>query len=514
MTSLRSRLVIFIAVGITAILTGGGYMTYDRVRARAWRELDRGLETVARSIAANVGHAMVIHRKQLRPRPDDWLDPIPLADDLTIWVLRPDGEPIGSRGPHADADPPPLEVTAEPSFATTTLASAAGSRVVALSFRPPAPRELGRGLPARFGRPLSERLGELARDRPPRDGDGADADEEPDRRPISLYVARDVGDLEVGLAHLRDLLTITWLASVLATILIVSFVVHRGLAPVIDLQQQLGELDEKRLDHRVAVAGAPTEITPVIEQLNVLLARLEGAFEREKRFNAHAAHELRTPLAGIRAILEVSLGRARAPDEHREAERECLEVTMQMQAVVESLLDLARLESGELAIEREPVALADLVASAVRSYRSAASERNLCFENAVDANGVVTTSRPLARRVVDNVIENAVCYADRATAIRVRSGQDEDAAWLAVENVATAAPADLAERAFDAFWRADAARTETGQHAGLGLALCRRILRALDGTVAATYDGARFTVRIRWPRPPAAANDGQSVAGR
>jgi len=483
MRSLRTRLVLGILVGITLFLAGNGILIYASVRNRMMREMDRTLETIARSASANV--AMELGRRARGAFPPDPNSAPPFPDplrrsDVRFQAWREDGVALVRSPELGEASLPRIAGGEEDvvAFESITLPDGSPARAAGLRFRPPPPPRRAPGEPP--GDPRMPR---------------ARGPEEP---PIlEIVVARDVRELLSALAHLRWLLVLTWVSSVAGCAAILSWVVHRGLRPLESLRRQIEAVDEATFGRAFAVEHTPVEIEPVIEQLNDLVRRIREAFDREQAFAADAAHELRTPLAGLRSTLEVALVRPRPTEEHLEAERQCLEIVTGMQAMVESLLDLARLGSTPSVDPAEPFRLADLIDECWGPLAPRAAGRGLQWVRRDDRSLAVRADRHLLGRVLGNILDNAVAYAEEGTAVELAASAVDGKLVLAVANSARGAPADVAEKAFDALWRGDASRSETGRHAGLGLSICRKIVKSLGGALEATFREGRFTMTLR-----------------
>lgn len=123
----------------------------------------------------------------------------------------------------------------------------------------------------------------------------------------------------------------------------------------------------------------------------------------------------------------------------------------------------------------------------------------MALRQVVDEGVRIERNAHYLRRVVGNLIENATTYADEGSEVVVAGRHVAGGVELTVENDATDAPADVARRAFDAFWRADTSRTSVGRHAGLGLSLCQRIVDELGGTIDVTCSGGRFIATVTVP---------------
>ncbi|QDV09782.1 Sensor kinase CusS [Planctomycetes bacterium Poly30] len=314
--------------------------------------------------------------------------------------------------------------------------------------------------------------------------------------PVEVVIARSTRELEQSLRLLRWILFATWGGSMLACAGVLGWLVRRGLSPLRRLSKQINDADQEGLDRTFELAGAAEELEPVVNQLNGFVERIREAFEREHAFTAHAAHELRTPLAGLRSTLEVSLSQPREAPEYVEAERECLRIALQLQRLVERLLELARAAEPNAERREDTVDLLALVDEAWLPLSDAAAERGVSLELDVPEELVVTTDRQLLLRVLQNVLENASVYADAESSIEVTANAEGEGFRLTCSNEAQAVTPGTAENAFDPFWRSDSARTATGIHAGLGLALCKGFVDVLGGKISIRTIEGRFTMTI------------------
>lgn len=309
---------------------------------------------------------------------------------------------------------------------------------------------------------------------------------------VVLAVARDLGEIDGTMARVTRSLVVVGLLATLLSAVIAFGVVRFGLAPVRALAAAIAEVREGELLARLDKAATPRELSPVVERLDDLLRRLAAAFARERELTAEVAHELRTPLAGLRATLEVALGRDDRPSEkYRAALAECLSITRQTEALVQTMLSLAQLDAGVVKVRAEPVALHTLVAEVVAELAPRAAARGVTVHSVLPATEVATDAEKL-RVVVHNLVENAVSYVDERGAIFV----ELHGATLQVRNTGCLlAPADV-PRVFERFWRGDAARS-SGAHAGLGLALCQKLMTTLGGSLTAQVSGDTFVATVK-----------------
>jgi signal transduction histidine kinase len=373
-----------------------------------------------------------------------------------------------------------------------------GNRDLARPSRPAAPVFTDVALPdGRAGRGIALRQ-PLRVEAPPA------ADGRPSRLSdsfVTVVVARGTEELVETLALVRGWLFGLTLLSLLAASGVALLVVSRGLRSTRALAAQISDLDASRLDSVLPSEGLPDEIAPVVAKINELLGRLRESFAREKRFTADVSHELRTPLAGLRTTLEVAASRERAAPDYRAAIEQAGAVVLEMQALCENLLALARLDARLLPIRPQQLLLRTLVEACWRPFQLPAQQRSLTFENEIDAESVVEIDPDQLRIIVSNLLSNAASYTAPGGTVRVRGGlvNGQPELLLAVLDTGPPIPDQLLPLVFDRFVRGDAIRS-TGVHCGIGLALVRGVSDALGLEVAAqnTADGGvSFVVNRR-----------------
>jgi len=214
---------------------------------------------------------------------------------------------------------------------------------------------------------------------------------------------------------------------------------------------------------------------------------------------AWVSHDLRTPLAGIRAMAEaldedVVTDRAAVVEYHRRIRAE----TARMSVLVDDLFELSRITSGTLTLTPGPVPLADLVSDAIATTAPLAARRGITVVAAESGWPVVTASEPELSRVIANLLINSVRYTPERGTVRIDAGRDRDDVWLAVSDTCGGIPdADL-PRVFDVAFRGSRARTPGMAGGGLGLAIVRGLVEAQGGRVHAANvgTGCRFEVRL------------------
>jgi signal transduction histidine kinase len=272
---------------------------------------------------------------------------------------------------------------------------------------------------------------------------------------------------------------------------------REGLRPLRRFAEQIARIDDRSLDSRLDLARAPSEVAPVGERLNELLDRLAATIERERGFSADIAHELRTPLASLRSTVDVALRRPRDAESDREAFEDARQATRRLQALVDRLLWLVRLEAGAVEIDVQPTELAPLLAETWRPLEQNAMARRLRVEWNVPEGLQVASDPLLAGIVLRNLLENAVAYADEGGRIEVRAARNGDQAAIEVTNSGSKVDQEEVAGLLRRFTRGDQARTLVGSRCGLGLALVETITKALGhGVEIRTSRGGAFTVSL------------------
>lgn len=458
--SLRSRLLAGMMGSISVLLILFGVVIYTTISRSLRDEFDFALEKMTRTLAAAALVERGVIEVELVPELIPDFQNARGALYFEYWI---DDGPVMKRSASLeDADLPHFHAADEsPVLRTITLPNGRPARAAGIRFRPAI---------------------EYARERPK----GAiQTDQFP---PVTVVVARETAELERRLDHLMWLLIAAGAGTMAVGLLVSLVVISRSLRPVRRLARDIAAIHEDELATRVGASGMPDEILPVVERLNELLQRLEAAFARERCFTSDVAHELRTPLAGIRSTLEVALSSERSAGEYKESLADTLDISKRLQSMVENLLILARLDAGQTAFHRERVGLSELIDDCWHPFAQSAASRGLVFENRIPTDLVCVSDRQNLTTVFTNLLQNSVEYTNASGRLWATGTNGEDAIEIGISNTGCQLTTEQVGHVFDRFWRADSARQNTGLHCGLGLALVRRISTALGSTTEAKVD--------------------------
>lgn len=269
-----------------------------------------------------------------------------------------------------------------------------------------------------------------------------------------------------------------------------------GLSPIEAMRRRAQGITLRSGGERLPLPAARDEVHRLGETLNSMLARLETSFERERRFVADASHELRTPIAILKAELEVALRDGRYDSSTRAALISAIEEADRLTRLAADLLDIARAGEGRLAIKPECVDVARLLESCRERFAARAKElsRRLIVEA---PSGLTAELDPLRlQQAINNLVDNALRHGQGDVLMRAQASSD--ALEISVSDQGPGFPREFAPQAFERFTRADPARTRGGS--GLGLAIVSAIVRAHGGEAEVGQDGSsEATVHLRLP---------------
>ena len=287
-----------------------------------------------------------------------------------------------------------------------------------------------------------------------------------------VAVARSLEPREETLHRLLHELTIAFpLALLLAAV--AGYALAAGALRPVEAMRRRAAAVTATHPGRLPVPRSRDEVSKLAVTLNDMLARLEAAFQHERRFVSDASHELRTPLALLRAELELALRRPRSADELELALRSAAEETERLSRLAEDLLLIARADQGALPIRREHVPAADVLATVAERFavRARTHAQSLRVE---DADAVLDADPLRVEQALGNLVDNALAYG--AGSVTLAAQPRDGVIELHVTDDGPGFPEDFVERAFDRFSRADDARSRGGT--GLGLSIVALIARA------------------------------------
>lgn len=299
----------------------------------------------------------------------------------------------------------------------------------------------------------------------------------------------------VAMFHMGADVVILAVAAASSTVAIAAaLLVGRSItAPVNRLRAVSGALARGDLSARALEEG-PAEIAELGAAFNGMAARLGELFDARRELVAWASHDLRTPLAAMRAMLEAVEDGVATPERYAEA---LAEQVRTLGVLVDDLFELARIDAGVLTLELEDASLAGLVQSCVRGLEAEAKRRNVRLETRLEGALPVRCAPEKVERVLLNLLTNALRHTPSDGSVAVLVEPATDVVRISVEDSGDGIAPEAQRRIFERFWRADPARSPGGS--GLGLAIARGLVEAQGGRIWAENrpsGGARFSFTL------------------
>lgn len=458
MKSIRQHLTFSLVLGFVLLLGAGGLAVYFLTRAALVREFDAGLQAKALTLITLTSQDQ--GRLVIEDLPPGFQNRTG-TEFFQLW--QADGT-IFKRSTSLGSATLPFRfgTLAKPVYWNLNLPRDLDGRAIGLEFSPKVDNE-----------------------------DNADQTEPPGK--AIIVVATDCRSLDQTLGILATVLAATGLLSLLAVVPLVRFSLRRGHAPLEELARQAAGITANSLHIRFPINQMPEELQPITTRLNDLLDRLEASFERERRFSADLAHELRTPLAELRAHAEVEL--KWNTGEEAGKHRETLNIAVQMEAMVTRLLEMARCEQDKLEFQLQSVHLARLLEEVWRSLAPQAEQKQLNVRFGVSADAVIETDGTLFRSILSNLLSNAVEYTPPGG--RIDLNWQSDDRELVLSNTVSDLSASDVPHLFERLWRKDKSRTG-GEHCGLGLSVSRAFAELLGLSLTAHFsEPATLTVVLK-----------------
>jgi heavy metal sensor kinase len=275
----------------------------------------------------------------------------------------------------------------------------------------------------------------------------------------------------------------------------------RALQPVDAISRAAQRISIENLADRLDVPNTGDQLQRLSETLNAMLARLESSVQRIKQFTANASHELRAPVSLIRTTAEVAVQRRDRPaTEYLHALDEILEESERTSQVVDSLMLLARADSGREVVEWAPADMASIIHSAIDQGEKLARNRGLKFSSKLSQSPIeIEADADALRRALLVLIDNAVKYTPAGGEVNVGLEAHDGFAVVSVEDSGIGITEADMPHIFDRFWRADRARSREHGGAGLGLSIAKWIVEEHGGSIEVQSKpgkGSLFRVRI------------------
>lgn len=319
---------------------------------------------------------------------------------------------------------------------------------------------------------------------------------------VRIRVAASDGQHRRTLQALQQIFCVTLPVLALLAALIGYALMGRFLRLVRRMIEGAQAITAGRRSGRLPAAPARDELGELTDTLNRMLDALEEAFQRELRFASDASHELRTPVAVIRACTEELMQSTALPDQARKPLNAILSESRSMQRLIEQLLMLTRGQEGRLRLEKDRFPVRDVLEAVEDTLGEAARTAGITISLEAPADLTITADQSLFSQLMLNLTENAIKYGRPGGHVLLSAEEEPCGILLRVADDGMGISAENLPHVFERFFRADAARDRSGT--GLGLSIAQWIVRAHHGTISVESEEGRGTVfSVRWPDAPA-----------
>ncbi len=278
------------------------------------------------------------------------------------------------------------------------------------------------------------------------------------------------------------------------------FLANQALQPIDRVTRTAQSISTRDLSRRINYHGPPDEIGRLAKTLDQMLDRLEKGFEQERRFTSDASHELRTPLTALKGRIEVTLNRARSPQEYQETLTTLNGEVDRLIRLSSSLLYLARLDQAGQSWQSENLDLSDLLDSMVDSMQAVAELKEIKLTSHIPSGLHLRGNLDQLTRLFLNLLDNALKYTPAGGEVLVQVGKSGERVWVAIKDNGPGIAARHLPHLFERFYRAESDRASNSGGAGLGLAIAYEITRQHGGTLEVeSQPGQGATLKVLLP---------------
>ncbi|MGI9293646.1 MAG: sensor histidine kinase [Pseudomonadales bacterium] len=318
---------------------------------------------------------------------------------------------------------------------------------------------------------------------------------------IGSEVILQIGETVEESEEMLEILLAVFGVMFLLTIPIASFVgwamARQAVRGIEEVSETAAHIEGGHLDQRVAVKAHGDEIQKLADTFNAMLDRIRDLITEMREMTDNIAHDMRSPLARIRAISEVAVSSAETGDEHKIAASATIEECDRLLQMINATLDVAEAEAGSAAADKQTINISELAKDACELFEPVADEKEIELSCQADAGCRIHGNVHNLQRMLANLLDNALKYTPPKGKIDINLGCDEQGIKVAVADTGVGIPEPDQARIFERFFRCDQSRSKTG--CGMGLSFSQAVARAHGGDISVTSEpgnGTTFTITI------------------
>ncbi|MBP1394095.1 Cu(+)/Ag(+) sensor histidine kinase, partial [Providencia rettgeri] len=287
----------------------------------------------------------------------------------------------------------------------------------------------------------------------------------------------------------------------LFTILVVYFLVIKGLKPLKDVSDEIKNVTSENLSVRLDPDSVPNELKQLTKSFNQMLVKIEDVFVRQTNFSADIAHEMRTPITNLMTETQISLSKNRSKEELVEVLYSNLEEYNRLSRMISDMLFLAQADDNRLIPEKKVINIKTEIELIFDYFEYLAEENEIKLKLIGDTDPIMA-DKDMLRRAITNLISNAIRYTPKGDSVSINISNVKNGIELIISNPGMKIPEEHLAKLFDRFYRVDKSRQRKNEGSGIGLAIVKSIILAHKGRITVTSDdfSTRFTVFL--PKEP------------
>jgi len=325
--------------------------------------------------------------------------------------------------------------------------------------------------------------------------------------PINNENGKTIGELTIAVSRQEShnvLNNLIWVLLIsFPIVLLVQFfsssvAASRAIKPVHQLISSASAINDSNIESRLKLPLHKDELYELTQTINDLLGRIEKSISQQKQFTSDASHEIRTPLAAIRGTLEVLVRRKRTPEIYEEKISGIIQIVDRLDALLEQLLNLARIDSGKTIARVESIYLLPIISTVQQKWEIHAVYKNITFHTNISRETMVRGDKFFLELMLDNLVNNAIKYGIHSG--NVWLNWDDISQTLSVRDDGIGIPEKDIPHIFNRFYRADESRSSVIKGSGLGLSIVQKLASLQNITLrVSSREGEGSTFSLRFP---------------
>lgn len=269
-------------------------------------------------------------------------------------------------------------------------------------------------------------------------------------------------------------------------------IARKAVSGIEEVSRAAKDFEQGHLDRQVTVKAQEKEIQTLMDTFNVMATRIRGLINEMREMTDNIAHDLRSPLARIRAMAEIALSESESTKDYQRTAADILKECDRLMHFINTTLDMAEMEAGVTHTMKAPINFSKLIADLCEFYEPVAGGKSLTLSVSLEPNCQLIGDKHNLQRMVANLLDNAMKYTPPGGQIRIELIQSPDEFRLTIADTGVGIPLSDQNRVFDRFFRCDHSRTQDG--CGLGLSFARSVARAHGGDISVTSESSQGSI--------------------